>query len=108
MYTSRPQSPARRLRYLLTVVLQDAGRPMTLLELVAVVAALGVDVPGRPSKAISDGLRWERRKGRVVHLGRGIYGPGRMPRSTRHWIRAQVRTWLDADPGAASSDLSSV
>ena len=81
---------------------------MTVAELATVVAALGTEVPGRPSKAISDGLRWECRKGRVARLGRGLYGPGSMPRSTRHWIRQQVQIWASARSLQAPSDLSSV
>jgi len=38
---------------------------------------------GRPSKAISDALRWERERGRVFRRGRGRYGPAHLlPRST--------------------------
>jgi hypothetical protein len=77
------------LRYLLTVALLDHGREMTLAELIRFVEVEGFTVDGRPSKTVSDALRWEVRKGRVVRLGRG-YTPAHMPRSTEWWIRRRV------------------
>ena len=47
-------------------------------------------VPGQPSKAVSDALRWEIRRGRVRRLRRGVYGPGEMPRSTEYDILNRV------------------
>jgi hypothetical protein len=88
----RPIPRARRLRYALTLVVHDAGQPMTLGQMQAAAERMGIEVPGRPSKAISDGLRWEVRKGRLVRLGRGRYGPGHVPRSTLHGIRQQVQS----------------
>jgi hypothetical protein len=78
------------LRYVVTVMLLDQMRELTLVEVVDGLAALGIRVRGRPSKTISDALRWEVRKGRVVRVGRGRYGPGRMPRSTEWWLRRRV------------------
>jgi hypothetical protein len=39
------------------------------------------------SKSVSDALRWECGRGRVRRLGRGVYGPGQIPRGTEHRIR---------------------
>lgn len=78
------------LRYLLTVALLDQGREVTLAELIGMIESDGFAIEGRRSKTVSDALRWEARKGRVVRLGRARYGPGRMPRSTEWWIRRRV------------------
>jgi len=78
------------LRYVLAVQLFDGGGSRTVHELLAALAASGFFPPGRASKAVSDALRWEVRKGRVVRLGRGVYGPGVMPRSTQWWIRNRI------------------
>jgi hypothetical protein len=87
----RPALTGMNLRYLLTVVLLDAGRPLTTAELVEAVRSSGRDIAGRASKTVSDALRWEIRKGRVVRLGRSVYRCGSMPRSTQWWIRRRVR-----------------
>ena len=81
----------RNLRYLLTVVLHAEARPMTVTELIGAVEGLGLEVDGRPSKTVSDALRWEVGKGRVVKVGRSVYRRGRMPRSTAAFIRRHLR-----------------
>jgi hypothetical protein len=55
-------------------------------ELVRALRHYGFEVAGRPSKAVSDALRWEMRYDRVRRHGRGWYGPGSMPRSTEYRI----------------------
>jgi hypothetical protein len=80
----------RGQRYVLTELLFDHG-PLRVAEIVALLHTEGLMVGGRPSKTVSDALRWEVAHGRVVRLGRGLYGPGRMPRSTRAWIRRRNR-----------------
>lgn len=80
----------RDLRYVLTIWLFTVGE-QSVDELVAAVRGGGFDVEGRPSKAVSDALRWEVRRGRVRRVGRGRYARGRMPRSTYSWMRAKVR-----------------
>jgi hypothetical protein len=77
------------LRYWLTSTLHRRG-PMTVAELSRAASGAGFPVPGRASKTISDALRWEVRRGRVVRLGRGRYGPGTMPRSTAQRIHARA------------------
>ena len=80
----------RGQRYVLTELLFDHG-PLRVAEIVALLHSQGLVVGGRPSKTVSDALRWEVAHGRVVRLDRGLYGPGRMPRSTRAWIRRRNR-----------------
>lgn len=94
----------RDLRYLLTIVLLDVGGPMTVSDLTTAVERAGFEVDGRPSKTISDALRWEIRKGRVVRADRRVYVTGRIPRSTRSWIRQHVArlTSLPAPPVSSS------
>src|ERR1700728_1946185 len=69
------------LRYLLAMQLAVHG-PATVTEMIAALDRHGFCVCGRPSKAVSDALRWEVGRGRVRRLGRARYGPGSMPRST--------------------------
>jgi hypothetical protein len=92
METDREQRTIRGqdLRYVLTLRLMQVGM-QTVDELVSAVRGAGFEMGGRPSKAVSDALRWEIARGRVVRLGRGRYGPGTVPRSTRYWIRSSVR-----------------
>jgi len=91
-------APARRPRYstwalraLLTLAIHEARRPMSVAQLVDVVAFEGIDVDGRPSKVISDLLRTEVAKGWVVRVGRGVYAPGRLPKSSKSRLRARLR-----------------
>ena len=73
------------LRYTLVRLLQLIG-PCTVPELVVAMQEWGFGVEGRPSKTVSDALRWERRRGRVRRLDRGLYRAGGMPRSTEYRI----------------------
>ena len=77
------------LRYTLVMYLHVHGHA-TLAELVAILDYWGFAVDGRPSKTISDALRWEVARGRVRRFGRGVYGPGGMPRGTEHRIHRRV------------------
>jgi hypothetical protein len=79
------------LRYVLTMQLAVHG-PATITELIDALAWHGFHVRGRASKAISDALRWEIGRGRVRRLGRGLYGPGSMPRGTEYRIHQRVLT----------------
>jgi hypothetical protein len=107
----------RGLRFLLVDALM--ARPsMSVAELATVLADHGYHVAGRPSKVISDALRWEVRRGRVERLGRGVYRYRGAPVSTARRIRlfaalclrwrvATTRTGVplpvpDARPGVAS------
>jgi hypothetical protein len=77
------------LRYVLTMQLAVHGQA-TVAELIDALKWHSFSVRGRPSKAISDALRWEIEHGRVRRLGRGRYGPGCIPRGTEHRIRQRV------------------
>jgi hypothetical protein len=77
------------LRYVLTMHLFRQGR-CTISELRDALASDGFSVPRPEPKSVSDALRWERGRGRVRRLGRGLYGPGQMPRGTEHRIHNRV------------------
>jgi hypothetical protein len=74
------------LRYVLTMHLGRHGRS-TIRELVDALALHGFAADDPANKSVSDALRWECGRGRVRRLGRGLYGPGQMPRGTEHRIR---------------------
>jgi hypothetical protein len=67
-----------------------------IAELIDALSRFGFEFAGRPSKAISDALRWEMRYGRVRRHARGMYGPGSMPRSTEYRIRQRELALRDA------------
>jgi hypothetical protein len=77
------------LRYTLIRLLQVCG-PSTVNDLVAALRKWGFTVDGRPSKAVSDALRWERRRGRVRRIERGLYRAGGMPSGTEYRIIRRV------------------
>lgn len=78
------------LRYALTTVLLRAGVPLTVPELVRALERDGFTPWGRPSKAVSDALRWEIGRGRVVRVRRGVYAVGAMPKQTRSRITRRI------------------
>ncbi len=80
----------RPLRYLACLALRQAGRSMTLPELVEAIQSQGFNIAGSANKVVADALRWEVRKGRVVRAGRGRYRFGQMPRSTEWWMKNQI------------------
>ena len=77
------------LRYTLTRLLQLCG-PSTVAELVAALRQWGFTVDGRPSKTVSDALRWEMEHDRVRRIGRGLYRAGGMPIGTEYRIIRRV------------------
>jgi len=78
------------LRYLLISHLVEGRGILTVRELAARVESEGFTLRGRATKTVSDALRWEVRRGRVVRHGRGLYGPGSVPRETKSRIRKRV------------------
>ncbi len=94
------------LRYLLTLMLTEEGA-MTVSDMCFEVEQRGFDVRGRPSKAVSDALRWEVRLGRVIQVERGVYRYGDVPRSTEYRMRRRVAeinrqaSLLADDPGTS-------
>jgi hypothetical protein len=77
------------LRYVLTLYLLQHG-PATVDELIQALSWQGFEVHGRASKQVSDALRWERRRGRVRRVARGLYCPGFVPRATEYRIYERV------------------
>jgi hypothetical protein len=86
---TRHQLKGIELRYALTMYLLQHG-PTTVDELIKALEWQGFDIGGRASKQVSDALRWERRRGRVRRLARGLYGPGFVPRGTEYRIYHRV------------------
>ncbi|MDH4278804.1 MAG: winged helix-turn-helix domain-containing protein [Acidimicrobiia bacterium] len=83
---------SRELRYLAVAELIEAGRSMSAMELAEVIQSRGLVIRGdKPNKTVADALRWEVAKGRVLKPGRGRFQAGRMPRSTKSWIRGRAR-----------------
>jgi hypothetical protein len=58
-----------------TAMVRAAGRPVTVGEIHRMLLAHGRRPAGRASQAISNALRPEVAKGRVVRVSRGVYGP---------------------------------
>jgi hypothetical protein len=83
------------LRYVLTMHLAVHG-PATIGELIDALTWHGFCVRGRASKAVSDALRWEIGRDRVRRRGRGVYGPGYIPRSTEYRIHQRVLALREA------------
>ncbi len=97
---SIPPLRGRALRFVLVDELMRHGGEMRVAELVAaLVHRHGFDLGGRASKVISDALRWETRRGRVVRLGRGRYRFSHTARSTARRIgilATRSRAWVVA------------
>lgn len=96
-----PIIPFLRGRGLRFVLVEHIERrhTATVAELAAAVAALGYELPGRPSKVISDALRWEVARGRVARTGRGVYTYRSAPKTTERRIRRfaqHCNTWIVA------------
>lgn len=104
-----PSLRGRALRFVLVDELMKRDE-MTVAEMVTVlVHRHGFDLGGRASKIISDALRWETRRGRVVRVGRGRYRFSHAARSTtrrigilaarsRHWVVAIMRRHVTPGP----------
>ncbi|WP_078292646.1 hypothetical protein [Mycobacterium sp. D16R24] len=79
--TARTRSLRTELRYLLVLHIHRHGLS-TVSEMVTMLTDIGFDVDGGPSKTISDALRTDVKLDRVRRRGRGLYGPGAIPRGT--------------------------
>jgi len=77
------------LRYTLTRLLRLMGQS-SVTELVAALDAWNFTVVGRPTKTVSDALRWELQHERVWRQGWGRYSASGMPRGTEHRIITRV------------------
>ena len=93
-----------RVRSAACIALIDAkGEPMTLRELAAAIGAMGIPLGAKPTKALSDALRWEVQRGRVLRWGRGTYKAGRgIPRSTLVYMRGRVEAYANGDTAPRS------
>ncbi len=92
------------LRYLLTD--RIAGPPLRVWRVRELVAELqndGFILDHEPSRTVSNLLRAEVARGRVVRVGWGQYGPGTIPGSTRRRIRNRARS---ARTAAATAELT--
>lgn len=65
------------LREMVTHLLRESDRPLTLSEIHRGLLACGLNTAGRPSKTLSDALRAEVKAGRVVRTRRGTYSARR-------------------------------
>ncbi len=92
----RSQLRGRALRF---VLVNELARhhTLTVAEMVSVVRRYRFDLGGRESKIISDALRWELARGRVIKVARGVYRYGKTPPSTARRIRifaAAALRWI--------------
>jgi hypothetical protein len=85
-----PVAPGRWLRSLLVLRLLASHRALTVAELVAGVEGAGFTFAGRPGKVVSDALRAEVARHRVVRAGRGRYRAGVVATSTQYLMRGRV------------------
>ncbi len=94
-----PPLRGRALRFVLVDELMTRRNGMTVAEMVTTLAGHGFDLGGRASKVVSDALRWETRRGRVIRLGRGRYQYSHAAPSTERRIRilaTRSRVWVVA------------
>jgi hypothetical protein len=83
----RPFLRARLLRYFVCLELQMSDDPLTVRELSARLERSGFRIKGRPSKAISDTIRWAVPRGWIRPYGRATYGRGQVGRTTLRYMR---------------------
>jgi hypothetical protein len=99
----RRQLRGVELRYALTMLLFQHG-PQTVADLIEILEYQRFEIPGRPSKMVSDALRAEIAHDRVIRLKRGRYGPGEMPRATEYRIHQRVLALRDEAARIAGED----
>ena len=63
-----------------------------ITDLIGALTKQGFAIDGRPSKSVSDALRWEMRRRRVRRFRRGLHRPGSMPRSTEYRMDQRVQS----------------
>lgn len=88
----------RALRFVLVDMIRRHGT-ISVAQLVTELHTVGYPVRGRTSKVVSDALRWEVARGRVVRVRRGIYRFGSAPATTARRIKlfaTRCRTWIVA------------
>lgn len=87
----RPEVTGILLRYAVIVVMHGVTRPATVGQIVDAIERLGVEVPERKGKWVSDALRTEHKKGRVIRVGHNRYVGTEIPRSTYYRARRSLR-----------------
>ena len=103
--TNRRRLRGIDLRYALTMYVFQHG-PATVADLIDALDFQGFEILGRPSKSVSDALRWEIAHGRVRRLARGRYGPASMPRATESRIHLRVLALREEAAAMAGPDDS--
>lgn len=79
------------LRYAILLVMDGVTTPASVDDIAGAIQRLGVRAPERQGKWISDALRTEVRKGRVIRTGRDRYVAGvPMPNRTRSRARSAI------------------
>ena len=107
-YQERPvvgQPHPLELRGLLTFLIHARGGVTTIADLVDELDAAGVKTARPASQQISDSLRAEVSRGRVVRVARGRYRPGHIPRTTRQRIEARARRALAIGAQSRAAEL---
>lgn len=97
--TGGPELSGVVLRYAAVLVMEGVTRPTTVGEIVEAIERLGVRIPERKGKWVSDALRCEHKKGRVRRVGRnqyvgGLQLPDRTRRRARRALSEAQRTGL--------------
>ncbi len=92
------------LRYELCIVLHEARRSLTVAEIVGRIEADGFTIGPNAHKVVADALRWEVRRGRARRVRRGVYGTGRLPRSSESKMRAALRRQRRLRSGRRADD----
>ncbi|MEL0139365.1 MAG: hypothetical protein VW800_03245 [Acidimicrobiaceae bacterium] len=82
-------------RYLIARIIERGGAA-SVADLVDDLADAGFEVAGRPSKTVSDALRPDVTRHRLVRLERGVYAEATIARSTRYRILAVARSLRSA------------
>ncbi|MDW3219871.1 MAG: hypothetical protein R8F63_14750 [Acidimicrobiales bacterium] len=87
----RPEVTGILLRYALLDVMHGVTQPTSVDEIVHAIERLGVTIPERKGKWVSDALRTEHKKGRIIRVGRNRYVGTEIPRSTRYRAKRAIR-----------------
>ncbi len=106
--TAHSPLSGKQLRWVVCVLLHDAGKTMSVHDIVTVLQSTGYVIAGRPGKTVSDALRWEVGRGRVVQAKRGSYSAGFMQRSTEYSMRRRVASIAPVASVASQDGLSLV
>jgi hypothetical protein len=90
--TGRTEVSGLLLRYAILAVMEGVTRPAGVREIADSIGRFGVRTPSREGKLVSDALRTEVRKGRVMRVGRDLYVGGHpLSERTRSRIQASLR-----------------